>query len=213
MKYLKCFKLWPKSSRGGFNRFLTLLPSYYKNSVLDTVVETYCVFMMTSSNGNIFRVTIPLCGEFTGHRWMPLTKANDAELWCFRWSCLNKRLSKQSEGWWVETPSRSLWRHCNGEGQYSVLSHVLYHTWVWNRGICMCVIVRPRSHMLIVLKKVIPDTTRYDLLKCNYLIFTNLFFCYFHSFCYDSKHLRKKIALIHTFFNHPSLLQLIFGRL
>ena len=26
---------------------------------------------------------------------------------------LNKRLSKQSRGWWFETPSRSLWRHCN----------------------------------------------------------------------------------------------------
>ena len=26
---------------------------------------------MTSSNGNIFRVTGPLCGEFTGHRWIP----------------------------------------------------------------------------------------------------------------------------------------------
>ena len=26
---------------------------------------------MTSSNGNIFRVSDPLCGEFTGHRWMP----------------------------------------------------------------------------------------------------------------------------------------------
>ena len=26
---------------------------------------------------------------------------------------LNKRLSKQSKGWWFETPSRSLWRHCN----------------------------------------------------------------------------------------------------
>ena len=25
-------------------------------------------FMMTSSNGNILRVTGPLCGEFTGHR-------------------------------------------------------------------------------------------------------------------------------------------------
>ena len=25
----------------------------------------------------------------------------------------NKRLSKQSRGWWFETPSRSLWRHCN----------------------------------------------------------------------------------------------------
>ena len=26
---------------------------------------------------------------------------------------MNKRLSKQSWGWWFETPSRSLWRHCN----------------------------------------------------------------------------------------------------
>ena len=41
------------------------------------------VSMMTSSNGNIFRVTGPLCGEFAGHRWIPLTKASDAELWCF----------------------------------------------------------------------------------------------------------------------------------
>ena len=28
-------------------------------------------------------------------------------------SALNKRLSKQLWGWWFETPSRSLWRHCN----------------------------------------------------------------------------------------------------
>ena len=26
---------------------------------------------------------------------------------------LNEQLSKQSWGWWLETPSRSLWRHCN----------------------------------------------------------------------------------------------------
>ena len=67
--------------------------------------------MMTSSNGNIFCVTGPLCGEFTGHRGISLTKASDAEL--FFDLCLNKRLSKQSWGWWFETPSRSLWRHCN----------------------------------------------------------------------------------------------------
>ena len=42
--------------------------------------------MMMSSNGNIFRVTGPLWGEFTGHRSIPLTKASDAELWCFVWS-------------------------------------------------------------------------------------------------------------------------------
>ena len=37
-------------------------------------------YMMTSSNGNIFRVTGPLCGEFTGHRWIPRSKAIDTEL-------------------------------------------------------------------------------------------------------------------------------------
>ena len=28
---------------------------------------------------------------------------------------LNTRLSKQSWSWWFETPSRPLWRHCNGK--------------------------------------------------------------------------------------------------
>ena len=42
---------------------------------------------MTSSNGNIFRVTGHLCGEFTGPRWIPRTKASDAELWCFLLIC------------------------------------------------------------------------------------------------------------------------------
>ena len=44
-------------------------------------VQNHC--MMTSSNGNIFRVAGPLCGEFTGHRWIPHRKASDAELWYF----------------------------------------------------------------------------------------------------------------------------------
>ena len=34
----------------------------------------------------LFRVTDHLCGEFTGHRWIPRKKASDAELWCFLWS-------------------------------------------------------------------------------------------------------------------------------
>ena len=71
------------------------------------------VSMMTSSNGNIFHVTGHLCREFTGHRWIPRTKANDAELWYFFYLCLNKRLSKQWWGWWFETPACPLWRHCN----------------------------------------------------------------------------------------------------
>ena len=34
---------------------------------------------MTSSTGNIFLMTGPFQGEFTGHRWIPLTEASDAE--------------------------------------------------------------------------------------------------------------------------------------
>ena len=59
------------------------------------------------ANGNIFRVTGPLCGEFAGSRWVPLTKASDI----FFDLRLNKQLSKQSQGWWFETPSCPLWRH------------------------------------------------------------------------------------------------------
>ena len=41
--------------------------------------------IMLSSNRNIFRVTGPLLGESTGHRWIPLTKASDTYLWDFLW--------------------------------------------------------------------------------------------------------------------------------
>ena len=72
--------------------------------------------MMASSNGNIFRFTGPLCGEFLSHRGVPLTKASDAGFRCF-YQRLNKWFSKQSRRRWSETPSCSLWRHCNGAGK------------------------------------------------------------------------------------------------
>ena len=65
------------------------------------------VYMMTSSNGNIFRVTGPLCGEFTAQK--SVTRSFDV----FFDLRLNKPLSKHSWGWWFETLSRPLWRHCN----------------------------------------------------------------------------------------------------
>ena len=71
------------------------------------------IVMMTSSNGNIFRVTGPLQGKSTGHRWIPLTKASNAELWRFLDLRSNKRFGKQSRRLWFETPWRSLLRHCN----------------------------------------------------------------------------------------------------
>ena len=77
---------------------------------------------MTSSNGNIFRVTghlwgnSPVPGEFPTQR--PVTRSFDV----FFDLRLNKRLSKQSWGWWFETLSRSLWRHRNERCRFSICS-------------------------------------------------------------------------------------------
>ena len=80
---------------------------------LTDMLHHNCIFlvyshsMMTSSNGNSFRVTGHLCREFTGPRvtW---------GFYVFFDLRPNKRLSKQSRGWWFETPSRPLCRHRNG---------------------------------------------------------------------------------------------------
>ena len=51
----------------------------------------------------------PVTGEFPAQR---------PEMWSFDVFfdlCLNKRLSKQSWGWWFEMPLHSLWRHCYGQ--------------------------------------------------------------------------------------------------
>ena len=95
-------------------------PSYSQQPQLFTKLAIFqdqtALCMMTSSNGNIFRVTGPLCGEFTGPgefpTQRPVTRSFDV-LFDLR---LNKRLSKQPWGWWFETPSWSLWRQRNGLG-------------------------------------------------------------------------------------------------
>ena len=61
--------------------------------------------MVTSSNGKKIRVTDALWGESTGHRWIPLTKASDAELWCFLWSVPEKN------GWANNRDAGDLRRH------------------------------------------------------------------------------------------------------
>ena len=49
----------------------------------------------------------PVTGEFPAQR--PVMRSFDV----FFDLCLNKQLSKQSWGWWSETPPSSLLRHCN----------------------------------------------------------------------------------------------------
>ena len=81
---------------------------------------TWNVHMMPSWNGNIFRVTGPLCGEFTGLGDFPTQRPVTRSFDVFFDLCLNKRLCKQSRGWWFETLSWSLWRLRNAHLYTSV---------------------------------------------------------------------------------------------
>ena len=83
--------------------------------------------MVKSSNGNSFRVTGPLYGEFTGQRWILRTKASGAEHWCLLWSApwINRWVNNREAG--------DLRRH---RAHYDVIvMYVLYITrqlyWSW----------------------------------------------------------------------------------
>ena len=76
--------------------------SHIQEFLLDKITYPSHIPMMTSSNGNIRSpVNSPHKGQWRGALMFSLICA------------LNKLLSTQSWGWWFETPSRSLWRHCN----------------------------------------------------------------------------------------------------
>ena len=67
----------------------------------------------------------PVTGEFPTQK--PVMRSFDV-IFDLR---VTKRLSKQSSGWWFETPSRSLWRHCNVHNPN--LSSTLID--VWSHGL------------------------------------------------------------------------------
>ena len=76
--------------------------------------------MMTSSNGNISRVIGHLCGEFISPGEFPPQRPVTRSFDVFFDLRLNKRLSKQSWGWWFETQSRPLWRRRNAVQQCQI---------------------------------------------------------------------------------------------
>ena len=74
-------------------------------------METFSAFLAICAGNS------PGTGEFPAQR--PVTRSYDA----FFDLRLNKRLSKQSRGWWFETLLRPLWRHCNDRGTLLVIHH------------------------------------------------------------------------------------------
>ena len=84
--------------------------------------------IMTSSNENIFRVTGHLCGEFTGPGEFPAQRPVTRNFDVFFDLRPNTRLSKQWWGWWFETPSSPLWRHCN-DGKVARVTVLVNGSW------------------------------------------------------------------------------------
>ena len=73
----------------------------YREHTASTIVHLWQnAITMTSLNVIIFRVAGHLCGEFPGPRWIPRTKASDAELWCFSLVCvwINGRVNNREAG-------------------------------------------------------------------------------------------------------------------
>ena len=108
------YNIWSgqtKSHQWSQNCCENYVPRYNQN--LTVICIGHYFTMMTSSNGNIFRVTGPLCGEFTGPGEFPTQRPVTRSFDVFFDLRLNKPLSKQPWGWWFETLSRSLWRHRN----------------------------------------------------------------------------------------------------
>ena len=72
--------------------------------------------MMTTSNGNIFRVTGPLCWEFTGHRLVPPLKYQ------WRGALMFSLICVWTNGWVINRDAGDLRRHC---AHYDVIVMIL----------------------------------------------------------------------------------------
>ena len=99
-------------------------------------MREWFMLIMTSSNGNIFRLTGHLCGEFTGRGDFPTQRPVTRSFDVFFDLRLNKRLSEQSWGWWFETLSCPLWRHRNPDRIVVWLPPVRRFHWMRQQSTC-----------------------------------------------------------------------------
>ena len=108
---------WPFEKRTWSNRISNIRPWLLWRSGLwhgtwwRHQMETFSALLVLCAGNS------PVTGEFPAQR--PVTRSFDV---FFFYLGQIKRLSNQSWGWWFETPSRSLWRHCNA-GYCDGLAH------------------------------------------------------------------------------------------
>ena len=119
------YEIWKGNVRYWSNYTVYIIFFFKLQKYMDMLNENRCPVCnsMTSGYGNAwwrhqmetFSALLAICagnspvpGEFPTQR--PVTRSFDVYFDLRP----DKRLSKQSWGWWFETPSRPLWRHRNG---------------------------------------------------------------------------------------------------
>ena len=92
-----------------------------------TIMETFSALLAFFSGNS------PVIGEFPAHR--PVTPSFDV----FFDLPLNQQLSKQWRRRWFETPTHSLWRHCNVRHRWVLASSRKFTnaiTYLYNSKLC-----------------------------------------------------------------------------
>ena len=111
----------------GFRLFyeINALPHEGKGSTYDLEANRWRILCGRHFPWWRHQMETPVPGEFPAQK--PVTRSFDI----FFDVHPNKRLSKQSWGWWFETLSRSLWRHCNAK-EFSWTKNVAFSSYKLN---------------------------------------------------------------------------------
>ena len=96
MRAFNCISKWMTGNTTTLSPSPVSAPSWWRHQM-----ETFSALLAICAGNS------PVPDEFPAQR--PVTRSFDV----FYDLRLNKRLSKQSWGWWFETLSHPLWRHCN----------------------------------------------------------------------------------------------------
>ena len=99
----------PYHCSGAAETSLTIISIWWRHEM-----ETFSALLAICAGNS------PVPGEFPAQR--PVTRSFGV----FFDLRLNKRLSKQSWGWWFETPSRPLWRHCDANTAHGTTRSPFY---------------------------------------------------------------------------------------
>ena len=99
--YCKLRYLWLLQQTGAHAYVYYFSKSMHSYSMMASPNDTFSALLALCAG------KLPVSGEFSAQS--PVTRSFDV----FFDLHLIKRLSKHSRGWWFETLSRPLWRHCN----------------------------------------------------------------------------------------------------